>query len=213
MGPVPETRIELQRRINMNNILTDEGQDLIFRGARSHSVWLDRQVDDALLRRVYDLAKFGPTSANMCPLRIVFVKSREAKERLKPALDAGNVTKTMTAPVTAILGMDVHFYDKLPQLFPHVDARPWFKDMPENVLEYVALRNSSLQGAYFMLAARALGLDCGPMSGFNNAKVDAEFFAGTTIKSNFLCSLGYGDASKLFPRSPRLTFKEACQVI
>jgi 3-hydroxypropanoate dehydrogenase len=197
----------------MSNILTDEDQDLILRSARTHSAWLDKQVDDALLRQVYDLAKFGPTSANICPLRIVFVKSREAKERLKPALDAGNVTKTMTAPVTAILGMDIHFYDKLPQLFPHVDARSWFQDLPENVLEYVALRNSSLQGAYFMLAARALGLDCGPMSGFANAKVDAEFFAGTTIKSNFLCSLGYGDASKLFPRSPRLTFEEACQVI
>jgi 3-hydroxypropanoate dehydrogenase len=197
----------------MSNILTDEDQDLIFRSARSHSVWLDKQVDDALLKRVYDLAKFGPTSANMCPLRIVFVKSQEAKERLKPALDAGNVTKMMTAPVTAIFGMDIHFYDKLPQLFPHVDARSWFKDLPENVLESIALRNSSLQGAYFMLAARALGLDCGPMSGFDNAKVDAEFFAGTTIKSNFICSLGYGDASKLFPRSPRLTFEEACLVI
>jgi 3-hydroxypropanoate dehydrogenase len=197
----------------MSNILTDEGQDLILRSARTHSAWLDKQMDDALLRQVYELAKFGPTSANICPLRIVFVKSREAKERLKPALDAGNVTKTMTAPATAILGMDIHFYDKLPQLFPHVDARSWFKDLPGNVLEYVALRNSSLQGAYFMLAARALGLDCGPMSGFDNAKVDAEFFAGTTIKSNFICNLGYGDASKLFPRSPRLTFEEACQVI
>jgi len=196
----------------MSNLLNNEGQDLILRSARSHSVWLDKQVDDALLRQVYDLAKFGPTSANMCPLRIVFVKSPEAKERLKPALDAGNVTKTMTAPVTAILGMDIHFYDKLPQLFPHVDARAWFKDLPENVLEYAALRNSSLQGAYFMLAARALGLDCGPMSGFDNAKVDAAFFAGTTIKSNFLCNLGHGDASKLLPRSPRLTFEEACQV-
>ncbi len=197
----------------MTNALSNEGQDLIFRSARSHSVWLDKTVDDALLKQVYDLAKFGPTSANMCPLRMVFVKSREAKERLKPALDAGNVTKVMTAPVTAILGMDIHFYDKLPRLFPHVDAKAWFKDLPENVLEYIALRNSSLQGAYFMLAARALGLDCGPMSGFNNAKVDAEFFAGTTIKSNFLCALGYGDASKLHPRSPRLAFEEACKVI
>jgi 3-hydroxypropanoate dehydrogenase len=197
----------------MSNILTDQGQDLILRSARTHNAWLDKQVDDALLRQVYDLAKFGPTSANICPLRIVFVKSREAKERLKPALDAGNVTKTMSAPVTAILGMDIHFFDKLPELFPHVDARPWFKDLPGDVLEYVALRNSSLQGAYFMLAARALGLDCGPMSGFDNAKVDAEFFAGTTIKSNFICNLGYGDATKLFPRSPRLTFEEACLVI
>ena len=196
----------------MNNMLSNEGQDLLFRNARSHSYWLEKPVDDALLRQVYDLAKMGPTSANMCPLRITFVKSREAKERLKPALDAGNVQKVMTAPITAILGMDIHFYEKLPQLFPHADARSWFKDLPEQVLEYMALRNSSLQGAYFMLAARSLGLDCGPMSGFNNAKVDAEFFAGTTIKSNFLCALGYGDASKLHPRSPRLTFEEACQV-
>ena len=197
----------------MTNVLSNEGQDLIFRSARSHSFWLDEPVDDVLLRQVYELAKFGPTSANMCPLRIVFVKSREAKERLRPALDAGNVTKAMTAPVTAILGMDIHFYERLPQLFPHVDARAWFKDLPENILEYLALRNSSLQGAYFMLAARALGLDCGPMSGFDNAKVDAAFFAGTSVKSNFLCSLGYGDASKLRPRSLRLTFDEVCKVI
>jgi len=155
----------------------------------------------------------GPTSANMCPLRIVFVKSQAAKEKLKPALDAGNVDKTMAAPVTAIFGMDIHFYEKLPKLFPHVDAKVWFKDLPENVLEYIALRNSSLQAAYFMLAARSQGLDCGPMSGFNNAKVDEAFFAGTTVKSNFICSLGYGDASKLFPRSPRLSFEEACKVV
>jgi len=197
----------------MNKILSNEGQDLLFRHARSHSHWQDEPVDDALLRQVYDLMKFGPTSANMCPLRIVFAKSREAKERLKPALDAGNVTKVMTSPVTAILGMDIHFYEELPRLFPHTDARAWFKDLPPMVLEYIALRNSSLQGAYFMLAARALGLDCGPMSGFNNAKVDAEFFAGTTVKSNFLCAVGYGDASNLHSRSPRLTFEEACTVI
>jgi 3-hydroxypropanoate dehydrogenase len=197
----------------MNNMLNNEGQEIIFRSARSHSVWLDKPVDDTLLRQVYDLMKFGPTSANMCPLRIVFAKSREAKERLKPALDAGNVSKVMTAPVTAILGMDIHFYDQLPRLFPYADARAWFKNLPEAVLETMALRNSSLQGAYFMLAARALGLDCGPMSGFNNSKVDAEFFAETTVKSNFLCSLGYGDASKLHPRLPRLAFEEACTVI
>ena len=197
----------------MSDVLSDEGLDLLFRNARTHNAWLDRPVDDALLRRVYDLAKMGPTSANMCPMRIIFVKSREAKEKLKPALDAGNVDKTMKAPVTAIIGMDIHFYEKLPQLFPHADAKAWFKDLPENVLEYTALRNGSLQGAYFMLAARAFGLDCGPMSGFNNAKVDAAFFAGTTIKSNFLCNLGHGDASKLHPRSPRLTFDEACKVV
>ncbi len=189
----------------------DESLDLIFRKTRTHSVWLDKPVDDALLRQVYDLAKMGPTSANMCPMRVVFVKSKDAKEKLKPALDAGNVAKTMGAPVTAIIGMDIHFFEKLPVLFPHADAKAWFKDLPDNVLEYIALRNSSLQGAYFMLAARALGLDCGPMSGFDNAKVDAAFFAGTTVKSNFLCNLGHGDASKLYPRSPRLGFEEACR--
>ncbi len=194
----------------MNNVANDQFLDLVFRNARTHTVWLDKPVDDALLRQVYDLARMGPTSANMCPMRIVFVKSREAKERLKPALDPGNVDKTMKAPVTAIIGMDIHFYEKLPKLYPHVDARAWFKDLPAPVLEYIALRNSSLQGAYFILAARSQGLDCGPMSGFNNAMVDATFFAGTTIKSNFLCNLGHGDASKLYPRSPRLSFEEAC---
>jgi 3-hydroxypropanoate dehydrogenase len=202
-----------QQRINMSNALSSEDLDLIFRAGRTHNVWLDKPVEDALLERVYDLAKMGPTSANMCPMRIIFVKSPEAKERLKPALDAGNADKTMKAPVTAIIAMDIHFYEKLPELFPHADAKAWFKDLPENVLETVALRNSSLQGAYFMLAARALGLDCGPMSGFNNAKVDEAFFAGTTVKSNFLCNLGYGDASKLFPRSPRLSFEEACKLV
>jgi 3-hydroxypropanoate dehydrogenase len=196
----------------MDKVLSEEGLELIFRAARTHSAWLDKPVDDELLRRVYDLAKMGPTSANMCPLRIVFVKSREAKEKLRPCLDAGNVDKTMKAPVTALLGMDVRFYEEMPKLFPHADVKAWFKDLPENVLEYIALRNSSLQGAYFMLAARSLGLDCGPMSGFNNAKADAAFFAGTTVKSNFLCNLGHGDASKLYPRSPRLSFEEACRI-
>src|SRR5271156_3773811 len=191
---------------------SDESLNLIFREGRTHSNWLDEPVDDVLLAQVYDLAKMGPTSANMCPMRVVFIKSKAAKEKLKPALDAGNVAKTMIAPVTAIIGMDIRFYEQMPKLFPHADAKAWFKDLPENVLEYIALRNSSLQGAYFMLAARSLGLDCGPMSGFNNAKVDAAFFAGTTVKSNFLCNLGYGDPNKLFPRSPRLSFEEACQV-
>jgi len=197
----------------MRDVLSSQELDILFRNARTHSVWRDKTVDDALLMQVYDLAKLGPTSANMCPLRIVFVKSHEAKERLKPALDAGNVDKTMKAPVTAIIGMDVRFYEKLPELFPHADAKAWFKDLPVSVLEAIALRNSSLQGAYFMIAARSLGLDCGPMSGFDNAKVDETFFAGTTVKSNFLCNLGYGDASKLHPRSPRLTFEEACKIV
>jgi 3-hydroxypropanoate dehydrogenase len=197
----------------MSDVVGSDALDLIFRKARTHTAWLDKPVEESLLKQVYDLAKMGPTSANMCPMRIVFVKSREAKERLKPALDAGNVGKTMAAPVTAILGMDIHFYEKLPKLYPHADAKAWFKDLPENVLEYTALRNGSLQGAYFMLAARSLGLDCGPMSGFDNAKVDAAFFAGTTVKSNFLCNLGHGDGSKLHPRSPRLTFEEACKFV
>ena len=197
----------------MSKMLNDEGLDLVFRDARTHTVWRDQPVDDAMLMRIYDLAKMGPTSANMCPMRIVFVRSREAKEKLKPALAPGNVDKTMAAPVTAIIGMDVRFYERLPKLYPHADARAWFKDLPADVLEYVALRNSSLQGAYLILAARSLGLDCGPMSGFDNAAVDAAFFAGTTVKSNFLCNLGHGDASKLYPRAPRLGFEEACQVV
>jgi 3-hydroxypropanoate dehydrogenase len=193
--------------------LNDESLNLIFREARTHSDWVDKPVDDALLVQVYDLARMGPTSANMCPIRIVFVKSKAAKEKLKPALSPPNVDKSMKAPVTAIIAMDIRFYEKLPKLSPHVDAKAWFKDLPENVLESIALRNSSLEGAYFMLAARSLGLDCGPMSGFDNAKVDAAFFAGTTVKSNFLCNLGHGDAGKLHPRAPRLSFDEACQIV
>jgi 3-hydroxypropanoate dehydrogenase len=210
-------RIQQNRRAALSrgesNVLSSQDLDLIFRKARTHTVWLDKPVEDALLVQVYELARLGPTSANMCPMRIIFVKSREAKEKLKPALDAGNVDKTMKAPVTAIIGMDIRFYEKLSKLYPHADAKAWFKDLPENVLEYTALRNGPLQGAYLMLAARALGLDCGPMSGFDNAKVDEAFFAGTTVKSNFLCNLGYGDPSKLHPRSPRLSFEEACEVV
>jgi 3-hydroxypropanoate dehydrogenase len=194
-------------------LVDDSALDVIFRHARTHSAWQDKAVDDSLLKRIYDLARMGPTSANMCPMRIVFIKTREAKERLKPSLDQGNVEKTMAAPVTALIGMDIHFYEYLPKLAPHVDARAWFKDLPESVLQTMALRNSSLQAAYFILAARSLGLDCGPMSGFNNAKVDTEFFAGTTVKSNFLCNLGYGDASKLHPRAPRLEFEETCKIV
>jgi 3-hydroxypropanoate dehydrogenase len=193
--------------------INSEALDLIFRKARTHTAWLEKPVDDAILKQVYDLAKMGPTSANMCPMRIIFVKSREGKERLKPALSAGNVDKTMAAPVTAIFAMDIKFFELLPKLFPHADAKSWFEDMPAAALESTALRNGSLQAAYFMLAARSLGLDCGPMSGFDNAKVDAEFFAGTSVKSNFLCNLGYGDATKLHPRSPRLEFDEACRFV
>lgn len=186
--------------------------DIIFNEARTHSVWLDKPVEEALLKKVYDLAKMGPTSANNCPMRIIFVKTKEAKERLKPLLDAGNVEKTMKAPVTAIIAYDMEFYEKLTKLFPHVDARSWYAGNLQKIADH-AFRNGSLQGAYFIIAARSLGLDCGPMSGFNNAKLDAEFFKGTAWKSNFLCNLGYGDKSKLHPRNPRLAFEEVCKVV
>jgi len=191
--------------------LSETALDLVFRGARTHTHWLDRPVDDDTLRALHGLMKWGPTSANCSPARIVFVRSREAKERLRPALSAGNVDKTMAAPVTAIIGHDLRFYDHLPRLFPHADARSWFTGKDE-LIRTTAFRNGTLQGAYLIVAARALGLDCGPMSGFDNARVDAEFFPGDTVKSNFLCNLGYGDPAKLHPRNPRLEFDEACRI-
>ena len=163
------------------------------------------------LRSVWDLAKMGPTSANSMPARIVFVVSKEAKEKLKPALIPGNVDKTMVAPATAIIAYDLLFYENLPELFPQTEARSWFVGDDE-LIRSTAFRNGSLQGAYFILAARAMGLDCGPMSGFDNAKVDATFFPESTLRSNFLCNLGYGDASKLYPRNERLSFDDACRV-
>lgn len=192
--------------------LDDQGLDLIFREARTHSVWQDRPVSDDLLRQVYDLMKWAPTSANCSPVRIVFVRSVAAKARLLPAMAEGNEEKTRTAPVTVIVAQDYEFYEKLPQLFPHADARSWFAGN-QAVIDTTAFRNGTLQGGYLILAARALGLDAGPMSGFDNAKVDEEFFAGTRIKSNFLINLGYGEPGKLFPRSPRLAFDEAAQIL
>jgi 3-hydroxypropanoate dehydrogenase len=191
--------------------LPDPCLDTLFRTARTHNAFLDRPVSNDTLRDLYDLLKWGPTSANSSPARFVFAVSTEAKERLRPALSAGNLDKTMGAPVTAIVGYDLAFHDALPRLFPHTDARSWFAGKDELVLT-TAFRNGTLQGAYLIVAARALGLDCGPMSGFDNAKVDAAFFAGTTIRSNFLCNLGYGDPAKLMPRSPRLPFDEACRI-
>ena len=186
--------------------------DQLFRTARTHNE-LGGVVSDDTLRELYDLLKWGPTTANACPARFVFVRSPEAKARLGPALDEGNHGKTMAAPVTVIVGHDMAFFDKMAYLFPHTDAKSWFDTQPEAALETVALRNGSLQGAYLILAARALGLDCGPMSGFDNAKVDAEFFAGTQIRSNFLVNLGHGALSTLFARSPRLPFDEAAQIL
>lgn len=192
--------------------VSDEALDLLLRRARTHRAWLDRPVPDDLLRRVYELAAEGPTSANCSPMRVLFVKSPEAKERLRPALTPGNVDKTMQAPVTAIIGYDPQFYELLPRLFPASDMRANFVGKPE-LIAATAFRNGSLQGAYLMLAARALGLDCGAMSGFDNAKVDAAFFPDGRVKSNFLCNLGYGDATKLPPRPPRLPFDDACRII
>jgi 3-hydroxypropanoate dehydrogenase len=186
--------------------------DTLFRTARTHNGWLDQPVTDEDLHRLYDLMKMAPTSANCSPARIVFVRSANAKARLKPALSPGNLEKTMAAPVTAIIGYDLQFAEHMPRLFPHnPDAKNWFND--PKVAEVVAFRNGTLQGAYFILAARAAGLDTGPMSGFDNAQVDAEFFPGGRVRSNFLCNLGHGDSSQLFARSPRLEFGEACQVL
>jgi 3-hydroxypropanoate dehydrogenase len=194
--------------------LNDEALDVIFRQARTHVAWLPRPVDDELLRQVYDLAKLGPTSANTSPMRVIFVRSPEGKERLKPALMAGNVEKTMAAPVCAIVGHDMRFYEYIPRLFPQ---NPKFAELftapgMEEFTRTSAFRNGTLDGAYLILAARALGLDTGPMSGFDNAKVDAEFFPDGRWQSNFLINLGYGDPSKLNSRNPRLDFDEACKI-
>jgi len=196
----------------MSHAINDEALDILFREARSQNKWLDKPVSPALLMAVYDLMRWGPTSANISPARIVFVASKEAKERLKPHLSEANRAKTMSAPVTAIIGHDLDFPQLLPRLFPHAPgAKDWFKD--PKFAEVAAFRNGSLPGAYFIIAARALGLDCGPMSGFDNAGIDREFFAGTQIKSNFICALGHGDPAGLFPRSPRLSFDEACKIL
>ena len=211
----------------MKSTLPDEALNQIFGEARTYSTWLDKPVSDEILRQLYDLMKWGPTSANGSPARFVFLRTTEAKERLRPALAPGNVEKTMTAPITAIIAYDLMFFEKLPKLFPHAPGmRDLFAQNPQ-LVEETARRNSSLQGAYLIIAARALGLDCGPMSGFDNAKVDEEFFgAGKEcegceqeffpaghVKSNFLCNLGYGDELKAFPRGPRLAFHEACTLL
>ena len=186
--------------------------DTIFRTARSQNGWLDREVSDEQIHGIYELMKFGPTAANNCPARITFLKSEDSKNRLKPHLDEGNIDKTMSAPVVAIIGYDTEFYEKLPYLFPHTDARSWFAGKPEKIVASGSM-NATLQAAYFMIAARSIGLDCGPMGGFNNEGVDSEFFSDGKTKTLLICSIGYGDKSKVFPRSPRLDFSEACKVI
>jgi 3-hydroxypropanoate dehydrogenase len=183
-----------------------------FLDARTQNAWLPQDVPDSLLRQLIDIVKMGPTSGNCLPARFVFVKSKAEKEKLKPFLSEGNRDKTMQAPVCAIVGYDLEFYEHLPKLFPHTDARSWYAGKPKKIDE-TAFRNGTLQGAYLIIAARLLGLDCGPMSGFDNAGVDAAFFAGTTIKSNFLCNLGYGDPSAVKARLPRFTFDEMAKII
>jgi len=208
------------------SLLSEEGLNLLFREARTHNGWQDKPVTEDTLRQLHEIMKWGPTSSNGCPGRFLFIRSQEAKERLRPALAPGNVEKTMAAPVTVIVAYDLKFYEKLSKLFPHnPEMGSYFAANPQ-LVEITARRNSSLQGAYLILAARALGLDCGPMSGFDNAKVDEEFcgfseckggeqefFPEGHWKSNFLCNLGYGDPSKLYPRSPRLEFEEACKIL
>ena len=192
---------------------TDAVLDQLFRSARTNNKWQQKDVPDSLLRELVDLAKMGPTSANCQPARFVFVKSPEAKQRLKPFLSSNNAEKTMQAPACVIIGYDLTFYEHLPRLFPHnLSARTWFEGNEANIMT-TALRNGSLQGAYLILAARALGLDAGPMSGFDNAGVDREFFAGTPVKSNFLCSLGYGDPAGVHPRGPRFAFDEMAKIL
>lgn len=186
--------------------------DQIFFEARTHNKWQNKAVDDATLKAIYDMARWAPTSANCLPMRVVYIKSQEQKERLKPFLAPGNVDKTMTAPVTAIIAQDTEFYEKLPKTFPHADAKSWFVGN-QDFINATAFRNGSLQGGYFIIAARALGVDCGPMSGYDNIALDKEFFPDGKIKSNFLCNLGYGDVTGLYPRAPRLEFDEVCKIL
>lgn len=195
--------------------LTGADLDILFREARTYKTWTDRPVSDDTLRQIHDLAKFGATEANCCPLRVIYVRSKEAKERLRPILDKGNVDQTMAAPVTAIFGTDFEFYEKMPKLFPHTDARAWFVGKEEKI-RVTAIRSANLQAAYYMLAARSLGLDCGPMSGFKKDEATREFFAGKfggKVEANFLCNMGYGTPEGLYPRGPRLDFSEAIEIV
>lgn len=192
-------------------MIHEDSLNKLFNEARTYSAWQDRDVPEKILAQIFDLAKMAPTSANCSPMRLIFVKSAKAKEKLKPCLAPGNVDKTMAAPVTAIIAYDTTFYEQLPKLFPHADAKSWFVGN-QPLIDRTAFLNGSLQGAYLIMAARACGVDCGPMSGFDNALVDEAFFRGTSTKSNFLCNLGYGDPAVLFPRSPRFEFSDVCLV-
>ncbi|SFV88059.1 Predicted reductase RutE in novel pyrimidine catabolism pathway [hydrothermal vent metagenome] len=193
-------------------MLDKNTMDILFTKARSYNAWLDKNIADEQIHQLYDLMKFGPTAANTCPARITFVRSNEAKAKLKPHLDEGNVDKAMSAPAVAIISYDTEFYEKLDKLFPHTDAKSWYAGKPDKI-KAVGSMNATLQGAYFMLAARSIGLDCGPMGGFNADTLDDAFFPDGNTKSLFICGIGYGDSRKIFPRSPRLDFDEACKII
>ena len=195
----------------MSGLISQDTLQQLFLDARSHNVWNDKPVSDEQIKQIYDLLKMGPTSANSCPARFVFIKSEKAKQKLKGCLAEGNIEKSMTAPVVAIVAMDMEFYEQLPKLFPHTDARSWYAGKDDKIFD-AAFRNSTLQGAYLIMAIRSLGLDAGPMSGFDSEKLDATFFPEGKLKSNFICAFGYGDESKLYPRGPRLDFAEACQL-
>lgn len=217
LGVNTEAREVSKSMINVREPMTldNTAKQLLFTQARSQNGWMSKSVSDEQLRALYDLMKWGPTSVNSCPARVLFLRTKQSKERLASALNPGNVEKTMTAPVTALIGYETEFYKQLPRLFPHNPAIAdlFSGEAKREFAEVTAFRNGSIQGAYLIVAARAVGLDCGPMSGFDNAKVDVEFFAGTSIKSNFLCNLGYGDPEKVFSRSPRLPFEDACKVL
>jgi 3-hydroxypropanoate dehydrogenase len=197
----------------MKHSLTDDARKLLFTEARTANLFLNKPVDQSLLSEIYDLMKWGPTSMNSCPARISFLTTAEAKARLKPALIDGNVARVESAPVIAIVGMDMEFFRYLPELYPHAPENKKIFETNEFAAEITAVRNSTLQGGYFIMAARAVGLDCGPMSGFDNVRVDQEFFSGTHVRSNFLCSLGYADPDKHYPRGPRFKFDETCQIL
>ena len=192
--------------------LEDSGLNLLFRDARTQNSWLPESVNEDMLQAVFDLMKMAPTSANCSPARFVFVTTPEGKEKLKPALSEGNLAKTMSAPLTVIIANDMQFFDHLPELFPHTDARAWFTGN-DAIISETAIRNGTLQGAYFMLAARALGLDCGPMSGFDVDMVNTTFFPDGRFRVNFLCNIGYGDDKEIFPRLPRFNFEQACTIV
>lgn len=193
-------------------MLDQNALDTLFINARSHNGWLDKNITDEQIHQIYELMKFGPTAANNCPARITFIKSDAAKQKLKTHLDEGNVDKSMAAPVIAIISYDTEFYEKLPFLFPHTDAKSWYAGSPAKI-KLAGEMNATLQGAYFMLAARSVGLDCGPMGGFNNETLNQEFFPDGKTKSIFICALGYGDINKIHPRGPRLSFNEACEIV